>query len=799
MLKLRAQRARLTIGLFTVAPSHVPAAGGRVELTAVVTHASSCTFTFARVLGRSPAHKQCGSGKVTAVVTLPPNTTTSARSFRFNLTASGGGSRTSATPVTVVEASAPPRRGAPKITREPANTTVSVGATVSLTAAARGTPTPRVRWQVSDDGGHSWMVVTGATSGTYAFAAAPNQNGWEYRAVFANSEGSAKTAPALLNVRSAATPALIAVSILTNPASVSAATGASAEFTAAASGSPMPTVQWQLSTDGGVGWSDIAGATSTSYAIAAVALAASGDEFRAVFTNAVGSVATSAAALTVIAPNQAPAITTQPINEGAFANQSVTFTAAASGQPAPSVQWYVSTDAAQTWVAISGATSASYTISSASLAQRGYEFRAVFTNSSGSVTTDAGLLTVSLSPLAPAVTTEPSAQLVIAGQDASFIAAATGVPTPTVQWYVSTNAGGSWTPIAGATSPTYSLAASASEFGDEFVAVFTNIQGSASTNPATLTVEVPPQITVEPSDRAVVAGATVSFSAAANGVPTPSVQWEVSTNNGASWGDVGGATSPTYSFSAEAGEDGFQYRAVFSNGFGSPATSAAASLAVGGDTSTQNWSGYVANQSNTRYTMVTGSWVVPTAICTGAATDSAEWVGIDGDGTPTVEQDGTDSDCSDGMPVYFAWSEFYPAPEKPISDSVAPGDTMTGSVSVTGSSWTLTLHDDTAGWTATIQAASQGLDEGSAEWIVERPSLCPTSGSCQTADLTNFGTTSFTGASATANGLTASISGAGAAPVQMVGSQPQNPDLLALPSALGGGGDSFSDTWYASS
>ncbi|HLW94346.1 MAG TPA: G1 family glutamic endopeptidase [Solirubrobacteraceae bacterium] len=803
MIALRSRHTTLRIGLFTAAPSRVPAAGGQVKLTAVVAHASTCTFTFAASLGRSPAQKACGSGKVSTVVTLPRNRTASDRSFRFDLTASGGGSRTSAAPVTVIEVAAA-RPGAPQITLEPSNATVAVGATVSLAAAARGKPKPSVHWQVSEDRGRRWAPMPGATSDTLVFAAAPNQSGWEYRAVFSNSKGSVTTAPALLNVQSAASPAIIAVAILTNPASVSAASGTSAAFTASASGSPAPSVQWQLSVDGGATWSNITGAATTSYSIAAVTVNESGDQFRAVFTNVAGSVASAAATLTVSALNQAPQVTTQPINQGAVVNQSVTFSAAASGQPTPTVQWEESTDGGGSWTPVPDATSASYTFSPTTQAQSGAEFRAVFTNSLGSATTSAAMLTVSVSPTRPAIATQPSAQTVIAGQTATFTAAATGAPTPGVQWYDSTDGGGSWTQVPGATSPTYSFPAAASQSGDEFEAVFTNAAGAATSNAATLSVlssGTPPQITQEPSNLAAAAGSTISFTAAASGVPTPSVQWEVSTDEGGTWGDISGATSATYSLSAQTAESGDQYRAVFSNGFGSPATSSAASLVVGGDAGSTNWSGYEADQSGTLYTMVTGSWIVPPARCPGpGAYYSSVWVGIDGANSSTVEQDGTESDCASGSPSYYAWSEFFPAATQVIGHTVLPGDSMTGSVSVSGSTWTLTLQDNSRGWTftAVTNAPTPTPAESSAEWIVERPSLCSGGSGCLTS-LADFGTATITGASATAGGITGSISAVNGSPLQMEGTQAQNPHLLALPSALGAGGSSFSDTWYGSS
>ena len=87
--------------------------------------------------------------------------------------------------------------------------------------------------------------------------------------------------------------------ITAHPQNVAAHPDSPASFTAAAVGSPAPTVQWQMSIDGGLSWTDIAGATARTYTIAAAALADSGHRFRAVFTNASGTATTDAATLTV--------------------------------------------------------------------------------------------------------------------------------------------------------------------------------------------------------------------------------------------------------------------------------------------------------------------------------------------------------------------------------------------------------------------------------------------------------------------------------------------------------------------
>src|SRR5262249_61225776 len=95
-------------------------------------------------------------------------------------------------------------------------------------------------------------------------------------------------------------------------ANQSVTAGPSATFTAAASGNPTPTVQWQVSTDGGLTWSAISGATSTTLTLSNVTADMNGDEYEAIFTNSAGSATTNVATLTVTA---APTITTQPTSQ----------------------------------------------------------------------------------------------------------------------------------------------------------------------------------------------------------------------------------------------------------------------------------------------------------------------------------------------------------------------------------------------------------------------------------------------------------------------------------------------------
>jgi hypothetical protein len=179
--------------------------------------------------------------------------------------------------------------------------------------------------------------------------------------------------------------------VSTNPVSQTVTAGQSVTFTAAATGNPAPTVQWQVSTNGGASYTNISGATSTTLTLTKTTASQNGYLYRAVFTNSLGSATTAAATLTVLF---APLVTVNPVNQSVTAGQTVTFTAAATGNPTPTVQWQVSMDGGVTYINIDGATSTTLILAGVTASMSGYRYRAVFTNSVGSVTTTAATLTV---------------------------------------------------------------------------------------------------------------------------------------------------------------------------------------------------------------------------------------------------------------------------------------------------------------------------------------------------------------------------------------------------------------------
>ena len=268
------------------------------------------------------------------------------------------------------------------VTTQPSDQTVDAGQTATFTAAADGNPVPAVQWQVSTDGGTTFSDVLGATSPTYTVTAESSENGNEYQAVFTNSVGSATTDPASLTVD-------VLPAVTTQPASKTVNEGQPVTFTAAANGTPAPTVQWQISTDGGNTFSNVLAATSTTYTFTTAA-GDNGNQYRAAFTNDVGTVDSNPATLTL---NTLPVVTAQPKSVSVRERGVAHFTTSATSYPTPTVRWQVSTNGGTTFSAIKGATATSYSFTTVA-ADNHYRYRAVFTNVVGSTITAAATLTV---------------------------------------------------------------------------------------------------------------------------------------------------------------------------------------------------------------------------------------------------------------------------------------------------------------------------------------------------------------------------------------------------------------------
>lgn len=355
-----------------------------------------------------------------------------------------------------------------------------------------------------------------------------------------------------------------AVAVTTNPTDQTVCDGATATFMATASGNPTPTVQWQVSTNGGGLFTDIPGATNPILSFTATA-AQNGNQYRAVFTNmcesTTNTATTTAATLTV---NTAPSISTNPTNQTACDGATATFMAAANGSPAPTVQWQVSTGGP--FANIPGATSTTLSFTAAT-SQSGNQYRAVFANSCGNATTTAATLTVQ----PDAATSDPADQTICQGTNANFSTTAGGTGPFHYAWTVDGS------PFNGDSSsisvPTGSLSV-----GNHTVAVTTTGACGSASQSATLTVQAN-TATSDPPDQTVCQGATANFSTTASGTGPFTYQWKLDNVN------IPGATNSSVAVDTTSVSVGGHTIAVVVGGACGSVTKSA-SLTVQANTST---------------------------------------------------------------------------------------------------------------------------------------------------------------------------------------------------------------------
>ena len=283
-----------------------------------------------------------------------------------------------------------------------------------------------------------------------------------------------------------------------------------------------------------------------------------------------------------ITTGPAPVITAQPQPQSVCTGSPASFSVSATGV---TYQWQVSTNGGTSYTAISGATSATYSIASTTVSLSGNLYRCLLTNSCGATaTTNSALLSVSG---VTAVTASPQDISVCAGSTATFQVTAAGASL-VYQWQQSTNGGTSWSAISGANAAQYSVAnTNTSMNGYQYRCVVngTCTPGTATSQAATLTVVIPASITTQPLAQVVCDGAAVSFTTAASG-PNLIYQWQVNTGAGfvniTNGGVYSGATTAVLSISAATpAMNNYQYRCLVSNAVcTTPATTNTALLTV---------------------------------------------------------------------------------------------------------------------------------------------------------------------------------------------------------------------------
>jgi hypothetical protein len=233
----------------------------------------------------------------------------------------------------------------------------------------------------------------------------------------------------------------------------------------------------------------------------------------------------------------------------------VTFTAnATTANGTLSYQWQ------KDGVDLAGKTAATLTLSNLSAADAA-AYTCVVTNTLNGTVTTTTSTPASLSVNAgPAITTQPLDQTQPEAGSATFTVAATGSGTLTYQW---TKDGA---PLNGATSTTLTLTNVAAADSATYACVVTDtaagIAAITISSPAVLTVNLKPVISGNLTNQPAVLGGPITFTVTATSNGSLSYLWQKSTDSGATWTTIPGATGASYLISSAAAGDVAAYNCI---------------------------------------------------------------------------------------------------------------------------------------------------------------------------------------------------------------------------------------------
>lgn len=422
------------------------------------------------------------------------------------------------------------------ISAQPVSFTACSGAAASFSVTATGTSNS-YQWQVSTDGGNTFADISGAVNQTLNLAAittAMNNN--QYHVVISSCSATGLiSANVSLTVNSPA-------AFVSQPENITACESTNTSFTVLSSGSNV-SYQWQVSTDGGITFTDIAAANTATLDLSAVTSAQNNFQYHVIISNGCTTGVTSANAILTV--SNTASITAQPVNITACEGSAASFSAGASGT---GYQWQVSTNSGASFTDIPGATNQVFDLTTVTAALDGSQYQLVVSTCGASpLISTAAVLTV-VSPAS--ITSQPSNSSVCEGANASFSGVATGTSVQ-YQWEVSVDGGISFSPIAAATNATLNLTGVTASMNNNFyrLVVRNSCTFNFTSTNAVLSVNAATAIVNNPADAIACAGSNVTFTASATGSGL-SYQWQESTDGGATYSDLTGAVSASLTVNA---------------------------------------------------------------------------------------------------------------------------------------------------------------------------------------------------------------------------------------------------------
>lgn len=334
--------------------------------------------------------------------------------------------------------------------------------------------------------------------------------------------------------------------ITKQPENVAVAVGQNATFSVNATSPDNSILSYRWLKNG----NPISDANSSSYTTSNVQMSDNNSSFSVIVSNMNGTVSSTGAVLTVAA---VPVIDMQPQDQTITIGQSATFSVVATGAAPLSYQWFADE------VAISGATSPTFTTLLQNKVITSQPYFVVVSNNFGSVTSNTVFLNVNFIGSAPLIRFPPQNTTVGVGTNAVFTVQASGATPLTYKWFV----GG--VEQAGVVGPILTFGPTTlANNGKNVIVIVSNQFGSITSAPATLIVTTSndPHIITQPVSVSVKSGATATFSIVADGTQQLTYQWFNQ------FGAISGATSSIYSTIASSNTSGWRLFCIVTNPHG---------------------------------------------------------------------------------------------------------------------------------------------------------------------------------------------------------------------------------------
>ncbi len=496
----------------------------------------------------------------------------------------------------------------PVFTKNPLSQTTAVGSAVVFTANATGYPTPTFQWQKSTDNGITWSDIADAVSPSYTVANPQlTDNASQYRCVATNEVAAVNSSVATLTVSNTVTPTL-------------SSSDTTVDFGQVATGTNSPSMEVTVS---GTGLTDaiaytVAGTNPGDFTVTKGTWnSLTGGTLKITFKP--GAAGARSATLTLTSTGAAPvdiALTGEGVSASApliavnrasvsFGNIVVNSTSGSQtivitgSNLTNAIDYSTLTGDTGAFTVTAGSgwnstTGGSLVVTFTPTAVQAYS--ATLTIKSG--TAEQKVIALSgngiAQPPAPSLTVDPSSlnfNTVYTGSLKTLPVTVTGTVLPSDivvalsgsdSGLFSFEKGSGWSNTQGGTiDVTFTPTASGAKAAILTISADGGISKTVNLT-ATGALSTAPQFNTQPADKTVSAGANATFTVAVTGTPTPTLQWQKSTDNGATWNDIASETGSSLTLNnVAAGDDASLYHCVAKNAANpSGVTSSSAKLTV---------------------------------------------------------------------------------------------------------------------------------------------------------------------------------------------------------------------------